>query len=119
GKNYAQFNVKQIYIISVFFFEVIFAICGAAPDINTLIVGRISCGVSGAGMYVGITTQLGVTATTQERLTYVGGAGLIWGVGTVLGPSNGGAFTDSSTTWRKSFYITLCVVAADMHKSHL
>jgi hypothetical protein len=111
GKIYAQFNVKWTYIVSVFFFEVGSAICGAAPTIDSLIIGRAICGVSGAGMYVGLMTQLAVTTTIQERPMYIGGAGLVWGIGTVLGPIIGGAFTDSSATWRWSFYINLVIGA--------
>lgn len=33
----------------------------------------------------------------------------MWGIGTVLGPVVGGAFTESSATWRWAFYINLCV----------
>ncbi|KAI3336419.1 putative MFS drug efflux transporter [Xylariaceae sp. AK1471] len=109
GKVYAQFNVKWTYIACILFFEVGSAICGAAPTIDALIVGRAICGVSGAGMYVGLMTQLAVLTTLQERPVYIGGAGLIWGLGTVLGPIIGGAFTDSSATWRWSFYINLVV----------
>lgn len=111
GKIYAQFNVKWTYIVCIFFFEVGSAICGAAPTIDAFIIGRAICGVSGAGMYVGLMTQLAVITTIQERPMYVGGGGLVWGVGTVLGPIIGGAFTDSSATWRWSFYINLCVGA--------
>ncbi|KAL8936306.1 MAG: hypothetical protein Q9216_005000 [Gyalolechia sp. 2 TL-2023] len=111
GKVYAQFNVKWTYIISIIFFEVGSAICGAALNADAFIVGRAICGVSGAGMYVGLMTQVAVTTTIQERPMYVGGAGLVWGVGTVLGPIIGGAFTDSSATWRWSFYINLCIGA--------
>ncbi|KAJ5124454.1 Major facilitator superfamily domain general substrate transporter [Penicillium bovifimosum] len=111
GKIFSQFNTKWTYIATIFVFEVGSAVCGAAPNMNTLIVGRAICGVSGAGMYVGLMTQLAVTTTIQERPMYVGGAGLVWGIGTVLGPIIGGAFTDSSATWRWSFYINLCVGA--------
>lgn len=111
GKIYAQFNVKWTYILCIVIFEVGSAICGAAPTINAFIIGRAICGVSGAGMYVGLMTQLAVITTIQERPMYVGGAGLVWGLGTVLGPIIGGAFTDSSATWRWSFYINLCVGA--------
>jgi MFS family permease len=38
------------------------------------------------------------------------GIGLVWGVGAILGPVVGGAFSISSATWRWSFYINLCVV---------
>lgn len=111
GKVFSQFNIKWTYIATIFVFEVGSAVCGAAPSMNSLIVGRAICGVSGAGMYVGLMTQLAVTTTIQERPMYVGGAGLVWGIGTVLGPIIGGAFTDSSATWRWSFYINLCVGA--------
>ncbi|ORY16988.1 major facilitator superfamily [Clohesyomyces aquaticus] len=45
----------------------------------------------------------------RERPMYLGFVGLTWGVGTILGPIIGGAFTDSSATWRRSFYINLCI----------
>ncbi|OQE36690.1 hypothetical protein PENCOP_c011G03974 [Penicillium coprophilum] len=111
GKIFSHFNIKWTYIATILIFEVGSAICGAAPNMNSLIVGRAICGVSGAGMYVGLMTQLAVTTTIQERPMYIGGAGLVWGIGTVLGPIIGGAFTDSSATWRWSFYINLCVGA--------
>lgn len=111
GKVFGQFNAKWTYILSVFVFEVGSALCGAAPNMNALIIGRAICGVSGSGMYVGLMTLLAATTTLQERPMYVGGAGFIWGVGTVLGPIIGGAFTDSSAGWRWAFYINLCVGA--------
>lgn len=42
----------------------------------------------------------------------MGMTGLTWGVGTILGPVIGGAFADSSATWRWSFYINLVILAA-------
>lgn len=48
----------------------------------------------------------------HERPMYVGGTGLTWGLGTVLGPIIGGAFTVSSAGWRWAFYINLCIGAA-------
>ncbi|KAF7183034.1 hypothetical protein CNMCM7691_002869 [Aspergillus felis] len=111
GKVFGQFNGKWTYILSVFVFEVGSAVCGAAPNMNALIIGRAICGVSGSGMYVGLMTLLAATTTIHERPMYVGGGGFIWGVGTVLGPIIGGAFTDSSAGWRWAFYINLCVGA--------
>ncbi|CZR65858.1 related to major facilitator (MFS1) transporter [Phialocephala subalpina] len=111
GKVFGQFNAKWTYILCVTLFEVGSALCGAAPTINALIVGRAICGVGGSGMYVGVMTLLAATTTMHERPMYVGGTGLTWGLGTVLGPIIGGAFTDSSAGWRWAFYINLCIGA--------
>lgn len=112
GKIYGQMESKWTYIISVLIFEVGSALCGAAPTINALIVGRAIAGVGGSGMYVGVMTLLSVTTSIQERPMYVGLTGLVWGVGTVLGPIVGGAFTDSSAGWRWAFYINLLIGGA-------
>ncbi|KAL8828412.1 MAG: hypothetical protein Q9170_006611 [Blastenia crenularia] len=109
GKIYAQFDAKFLYLICVFLFEAGSAICGAAPSMDALIIGRAICGVGGSGMYLGVMTLLSVTTTEHERPTYIGFTGLTWGAGTVLGPIIGGAFTDSSATWRWAFYINLVV----------
>jgi MFS family permease len=58
-------------------------------------------------MYVGVMALLAATTTMHERPIYVGGTGLTWGLGTVLGPIIGGAFTDGSAGWRWAFYINL------------
>ncbi|KAH8653989.1 major facilitator superfamily domain-containing protein [Tricladium varicosporioides] len=111
GKIYGQFNAKWTYILCVTLFEVGSAICGVAPSMDALIVGRAICGVGGSGMYVGVMALLAATTTMHERPIYVGSTGLTWGLGTVLGPIIGGAFTDSSAGWRWAFYINLCIGA--------
>jgi MFS family permease len=111
GKVFGQFNAKWTYILCVVLFETGSALCGGAPSIDALIVGRAICGVGGSGMYVGVMTLLAATTTIHERPMYVGGTGLTWGLGTVLGPIIGGAFTDSSAGWRWAFYINLCIGA--------
>lgn len=111
GKVFGQFEAKWMYIFCVFLFEVGSAICGAAPTMDALIIGRAICGLGGSGMYVGVMTLLAATTTIHERPMYVGGTGLTWGLGTALGPIIGGAFTDSSAGWRWAFYINLCIGA--------
>jgi MFS family permease len=111
GKIFGQFNAKWTYILCVVLFEAGSALCGGAPTMDALIVGRAICGVGGSGMYVGVMTLLAATTTMHERPMYVGGTGLTWGLGTVLGPIIGGAFTDSSAGWRFAFYINLMIGA--------
>lgn len=100
---YAQFDAKLLYLLNTFLFEAGSAICGAAPSMDALIIGRAICGLGGSGMYTGVLTLLSVTTTDHERPTYIGFTGLTWGLGTVLGPIIGGAFADSSATWRWAF----------------
>ncbi|KAL8669403.1 MAG: hypothetical protein Q9168_006003 [Polycauliona sp. 1 TL-2023] len=110
-KAYGVFNVKWLYIFHVLLFQAGSALCGGASTMNALIFGRAIAGVGGCGMYVGCLTYLSVTTNMQERPVYMGATGLVWGVGTVLGPVVGGAFADSSATWRWAFYINLVVGA--------
>nr|POE61029.1 efflux pump patc [Quercus suber] len=111
GKLFAQFNGKLLFVASVVIFEVGSALCGAAPTIDALIIGRVICGAGGVGIYMGALNLLGVSTTQKERPIYISCMGIIWGSGTVLGPVIGGAFADSSATWRWAFYINLIIGA--------
>lgn len=53
GKLFGTFDIKWLINSFVVAFEVGSAICGAAPNANTLIVGRVIAGMGGAGMYIG------------------------------------------------------------------
>ena len=100
---YGQFDAKTMYLLTVFLFEAGSAICGAANTMDLLIFGRALCGLGGVGLYAGVMTLLSVTTTEHERPMYIGLTGLTWGLGTVLGPIIGGAFTNSSAGWRWGF----------------
>ncbi|KAL4772928.1 efflux pump antibiotic resistance protein [Aspergillus nidulans var. acristatus] len=109
GQAYGHFDSKILFLFSVLIFEVGSAVCGAAPTFNALIVGRAICGVGGIGIYLGVVNMVSALTTEAQRPLYLGFVGLTWGIGTILGPIIGGAFADSSATWRWSFYINLCI----------
>ncbi|PNP44255.1 hypothetical protein TGAMA5MH_03861 [Trichoderma gamsii] len=48
-----RFNMKWLYISSLVLFEVDSAVCGAAPNMNAIIVGRVIAGAGGAGLFLG------------------------------------------------------------------
>ncbi|KAM3083610.1 hypothetical protein ACMFMG_004255 [Clarireedia jacksonii] len=112
GKLFGKFNGKSLFLGTVLIFEVGSATCGAAPNINAEIIGRAICGIGGIGIYMGSLNLIAMTTTSKERPVYISLMGICWGTGTILGPVVGGAFTDSSATWRWSFYINLVIGAA-------
>ncbi|KAK1988890.1 major facilitator superfamily-domain-containing protein [Colletotrichum cereale] len=111
SKAYGTFSAKKLYIGSTTVFMGASALCGAAPDINSFIVGRAIAGAGGCGMYMGLLTLLSVTTTNAERPKYLSLTGLIWGIGTVLGPVVGASLAESKATWRWAFYLNLLVGA--------
>lgn len=81
------------------------AIAGAAPTMDSLIVGRAICGAGGSGMYFGSMGLLTQMTSDKERPLYLNLVGITFGAGTVLGPVIGGAFAGSDATWRWAFYL--------------
>ncbi|KAF4961863.1 hypothetical protein FSARC_10021 [Fusarium sarcochroum] len=109
SKAYGIFSIRKLYLSNILLFEVGSALCGGAPSMNAMILGRVIAGVGGAGMYAGTLTYVAVCTTLEERAAYMAGSTVVWGIGTVLGPVVGGAFAESSATWRWGFYINLVV----------
>lgn len=72
GRLYGIFNAYWLYVISIVLFMAGSALCGAAPNMASLIIGRAIAGAGGNGMYVGVVTLVSVNTTDQERPTYLG-----------------------------------------------
>ncbi|KAM0483799.1 hypothetical protein ACHAPX_002298 [Trichoderma viride] len=112
GELYTNYNIKWIFLASTILFEVGSALCGAAPSMSALIVGRVIAGAGGSGVFMGCLNYFTVLTTPKERGVYITGTGFCWGIGCVLGPVIGGSFVQSSATWRWAFYINLIIAAA-------
>ncbi|KAJ0416590.1 major facilitator superfamily domain-containing protein [Aspergillus carlsbadensis] len=109
GQAYGRFENKALLLASVLIFDVGSAVCGAAPTLNTLIVGRAICGIGGVGIYLGVINTVTLQTSKAERPLYLGLAGVTWAMGTILGPIISSAIADSSATWRWALYNTLCI----------
>lgn len=72
GKLYGLFDAKLVYITSALIFNLGSAVCGAAPNLNALIIGRVLAGLGGNGMYMGVITLLSVNTSDRERPGYLG-----------------------------------------------
>lgn len=53
GKAYAIFDTKWLFIGCLTMFTTGSALCGAAPSMTAIIIGRVWAGAGGAGMYLG------------------------------------------------------------------
>ncbi|OLN97384.1 putative HC-toxin efflux carrier TOXA 4 [Colletotrichum chlorophyti] len=131
GSLYNKAEVKWLYLSRIVAFEVGSAICGAAPNMKAMAVGRVVAGIGGNGMYLGCMTYFSILLTPAERPFYtalisayvsqrmvlrwnfeIDTYDRFWGLGAVLGPVIGGAFAQSKATWRWAFYINLVLAAA-------
>jgi MFS family permease len=111
GISYTQFNNKWVYITSLVLFEIGSTLCAAAPNMNTIIIGRVIAGSGGAGLFIGALNYFSAMTSASERGLYISLISLCWGAGAVLGPIVGGAFSVSSATWRWGFYINPVIAA--------
>jgi MFS family permease len=78
---------------------------------DAFIIGRVLQGIGACGCYSGAVTYISMTTTRRERPLYLSGVIATWSLGSVVGPVIGGAFAQSSATWRWAFYINLVVAA--------
>jgi MFS family permease len=78
---------------------------------DALIVGRAIAGFGAIGIYIGVLAILSGNTTERERPTYLGFAGAMWGLASVLGPVFGGAFVASAGGWRWVFPCVIDLIA--------
>ena len=72
GKLYTFYSIKWTFLISIGIFEIGSAICGAAPNSVTLIVGRAIAGVGSAGLFSGALVIIAYTVPMSKRPAYTG-----------------------------------------------
>lgn len=111
GKAFGTFDNKWVFIACLTNFAAASALCGAAPNMNAMIVGRVWAGAGGAGMYLGTLNLSTALSRPNEQGLYVGVTGFVYGSGCILGPVVGGLLADSSATWRWAFYLNLVIFA--------
>ncbi|KAF9874574.1 major facilitator superfamily transporter [Colletotrichum karsti] len=105
-------NLRYQVVVYCLVFVVGSAVSGAAPNINSVIIGRAIQGIGGAGLYqLAIIINTMVTTSTELARTQ-GLTAVSWAIGLMLGPVIGGAFAENQkATWRWAMYINLPVLA--------
>ncbi|KAF9575313.1 hypothetical protein EC968_003665 [Mortierella alpina] len=81
-------------------------ICGAAPTIIVLVVGRGIAGLGAGGMISMTMIIISDVVTLRDRGKYQGIIGSMFGISAIVGPLLGGVLAEKSS-WRWAFYLNL------------
>lgn len=71
GKLYSLLDTKWLYLSSILLFMAGSALCGSAPNMSAMIVGRVLAGVGGNGMNTSVNTLYSINTTEKERPLYI------------------------------------------------
>ncbi|KAJ6471758.1 MFS general substrate transporter [Mycena vitilis] len=112
GNLASIFGRRPILLGSLVLFSVGSAVCGSAHTMNILIGGRAIQGVGGGGIQALTAIVTADLVPLRERGIFNGITGMIWTLGTVIGPFIAGGLSQKAS-WRWLFYMNLplCLVA--------
>ncbi|UKZ79819.1 hypothetical protein TrVFT333_007581 [Trichoderma virens FT-333] len=71
---YSKFSLKYLYIGGITVFELGSVLCGVAPSMSALIVGRVIAGMDGTGMYHGVLNHISAFTTHEQIRAVIAGA---------------------------------------------
>ncbi|KXS08940.1 MFS general substrate transporter, partial [Gonapodya prolifera JEL478] len=107
GKLADIFGRKPVFIVGITLFKAGSLICGLAPSMPVLIVGRAVAGLGGGGMLPMVVIIISDVVPLRDRPKFQGIIGACFGLASV---AVGGAFTDK-LSWQWCFLINLPVGA--------
>lgn len=106
GRLADMYGRKRLYIFGLIVFTFSSALCGAAPNIWTLIAFRCLQGVGAAALLANAAALVTETFPTAERGRALGMLGSVLAVAVIIGPLLGGFLTDH-VGWRSIFYLNV------------
>jgi EmrB/QacA subfamily drug resistance transporter len=115
GKMSDLYGRKKIFMVAIVLFLFGSVLCGLSGNLTELIAFRAIQGLGAGGLMSIAMAIIGDMVAPRERGKYTGLFGIVFGVGSVLGPLVGGYLTDPhaflwlTTNWRWVFYINIPV----------
>ncbi|TKV29154.1 MFS transporter [Arthrobacter sp. NamB2] len=110
---------KLLVQLSILVFIVGSVVAGLAPDIPTLLTGRVLQGIAMGGITALAMAIVGALVSPRERGKYNGYLGGVIAAATAAGPVIGGIIVDSPLGWRWTFLVTVPFAAAALVLLHL
>lgn len=110
GRLGDAYGRRRLFLWGMLGFTVASAVCGAAPDVTTLIVARIVQGLFSGLMFPQVLGIIQVIFPRERRPKALAFYGATIGLATILGPVTGGGLIDldiAGSDWRSIFYINL------------
>jgi EmrB/QacA subfamily drug resistance transporter len=112
-----RFGRRKVFVLGTVWFAAASLLCGAAPNIGTLVVARVLQGVGAALLTPGSLAILQATFRESDRAAAVGAWSGLGGVAGAIGPFVGGWLVDGPG-WRWAFLINLPVAAVVVICAH-
>ena len=106
-----RFGRRTVFVVGVVVFAVASALCGLAPDVETLIAARALQGVGGALLTPASLAILQASFVPRDRGRAIGAWSGLTGVAAAIGPFVGGWLVEVAS-WRWVFLINLPVAVA-------
>jgi EmrB/QacA subfamily drug resistance transporter len=111
GKLGDRHGRKLLLQISLVWFVIVSALCGAAQNITELVVLRFVQGAAAGGLMTLAMATVGDLVAPRERGRYQGYIAATFAAATMVGPLLGGLLTDHAS-WRWIFFVNLPLGAA-------
>lgn len=105
-----RYGRRKVFLLGTVWFAVASALCGAAPNIEVLVVARVLQGIGAALLTPGSLAILQASFQERDRAAAVGAWSGLGGVAGAIGPFVGGWLVDGPG-WRWAFLINLPIAA--------